>query len=34
MVLAVFANKVNNLATQSWKKFWPLLHRKFKKNLA
>ena len=27
--LAVFVNKINNLATQSWKKkFWPLLHRK------
>jgi hypothetical protein len=27
--LAVFVNKINNLATQSWKKkFCPLLHRK------
>jgi hypothetical protein len=29
--LAVFVNKINNLATQSWKIFWPLLHRKLKK---
>jgi hypothetical protein len=26
--LAVFVNQINNLATQSWKKFWPLLYRK------
>jgi hypothetical protein len=30
--LAVFVNKINNLATHSCKKkFWPLLHRKSKK---